>query len=293
VYNPVAEENAELVEWEETHVKQRYGSAFIILGVLLFSTAGLANTPPIASFEVHAAADGSATTVVLDASASTDPDGSIVTYGWNFGDATSGSGKISTHTFPSASTYTVTLNVIDNSGGFHQATRTIDLTQLTGEPAQEAPATVQNVVVPLNIPIGFRVGERAPAFALPNQDGEIVELSDFLGHVVLVEFWSSSCSACQAAMPHLEELRAEFEDRGLVVIPISINRNYEGEWTYLAEHGFTQFTALREADPVGRPIMAAYNVSRIPQAFLVDQQGVIRFAGHLNLVQSDMIEALI
>ena len=277
-------------------MKYRFSPAFIILGILLFSVLATANTPPVATFEVRASADGSQTTVVLDATASHDPDGAIDLYQWLFGDGYSGSGVTTTHTFPSVSTYTVTLLVTDNGGTSHLVSQTVDLAQPIIEQAplgQPADVAVPNVVIPYDIPIGNRSGERAPAFALPNQAGELIQLADFLGHVVLVEFWSSSCSACQAAMPHLEALRAEFADRGLIVITITINSNVEGEWKYLADHGFTQFIALSESNTISRPTKQAYDVSVIPHAFLIDQQGVIYFTGHVNLVQSDTIESLL
>ena len=275
-------------------MKHRFSPAFIILGILLCSILATANTPPVASFEVRASADGSQTTVILDATASHDPDGTIGTYQWLFGDGYSGSGVTTTHTFPSVSTYTVTLLVTDNGKASHLVSQTIDLAQPIVEQAPLVePVAVPDVVIPYDIPIGNRSGERAPAFALPNQAGEIVQLADFLGHVVLVEFWSSSCSACQAAMPHLEALRAEFANRGLIVITITVNRNVEGEWQYLADHGFTQFIALRESGPIEKETMNEYGVSRIPHAFVIDKQGVIRFTGHMNLVQSDTIESLL
>jgi len=171
--------------------------------------------------------------------------------------------------------------------------QTIDLSQPIIEqtsPGESATAPVPDIVIPYDIPIGNRAGERAPAFSLLNQAGEIVELADFLGHVVLVEFWSSACSGCQAAMPHLEDLRAEFADRGLVVITITVNRNFEGEWQYLTNNGFT---ALRESDLILKPAKTDYDISNIPRAFLIDQRGVITFTGHTNYVQSDMIEALL
>ena len=277
-------------------MKHRLSPAFAILVILVFSVSALANTPPVASFEVLASDDGSQTTVVLDATASYDPDGSIVVYGWNFGDNSTGSGITKTHVFPTVGTYEVTLNVIDNGGASQLMSQTIDLSQPIIEqpaPGESVTTSVPDVVIPYNIPVGNRSGERAPAFALLNQAGEIVELADFLGHVVLVEFWSSSCSACLAAMPHLEQLRAEFANRGLVVITITVNRNFEGEWQYLTNNGFTEFVALRESDPVGRPTKDAYNISVIPHAFLIDQRGVISFTGHTNYVRSDMIESLL
>ena len=238
VYNRLAGEDGEFTRWEETHVKHRFSPAFIILGVVLSFVLAMANTHPIATFEVRASADGSQTTLILDATASHDPDGTIVAYQWLYGDGYSGSGVTKTHTFPNVSTYTITLLVTDNVGASHLASQTIDLVQPIVPQTPPGETTVLNVVIPLDIPIGNRAGERAPAFALPNQAGEIVQLADFLGHVVLVEFWTSSCSACRAAMPHLEELREEFADPGLVVIIITINRNVEGEWQYLAQNGY-------------------------------------------------------
>lgn len=277
-------------------MKHRLSPAFVILGILLFFVPALANTPPIAAFEVRAATDGSPTTLVFDATASHDPDGTIASYQWLFGDGYSGSGVTKTHSFPSVSTYTVTLMVTDNGKASQLITQTIDLSQpiTEQEPSGEGAATPVPVPsIPYDIPVGNRAGQRAPAFSLLNQTGEIVKLADFLGHVVLVEFWSSSCSACQAAMPHLEELREKFADRGLVVITITVNRDFQGEWQYLTNNGFTEFVALRESDPVLRPTKEAYDISVIPHAFLIDQRGVIAFTGHMNLVQSDMIEPLL
>jgi len=275
-----------------------YKLLFILLGLSCIAASALANTPPVASFGFYSSGDSSQTTLVLDATPSHDPDGTITSYQWLYGDGYSGSGVTRTHTFPSVSTYTVTLLVTDDAGASHLTSQTIDLaapmdTQLPSSDLATPGSAVSSIDIPYDIPIGNRAGERAPAFALLDPTGETIQLADYIGSVVLVEFWSSSCSACQAAMPHLEALREEFADRGFVVITISINRNVEGEWQYLAQNGFTQFVALREVDPVARPTKEAYGITVIPHAFLIDQRGVIFFTGHVNYVHSDMIESLL
>jgi hypothetical protein len=68
------------------------------------------NQPPEASFTygcTELACD-------FDASGSYDPDGSIVSYDWNFGDGNTGSGVTASHTYGYADTYTVVLTVTDN-----------------------------------------------------------------------------------------------------------------------------------------------------------------------------------
>src|SRR3569832_2280841 len=65
--------------------------------------------------------------VHFDGSTSSDPDGSITSYAWNFVDGTSGSGSIVDHTYNQAGTYAATLTVTDNNGatGSYQVTITV------------------------------------------------------------------------------------------------------------------------------------------------------------------------
>ncbi|MBU0595901.1 redoxin family protein, partial [Candidatus Bipolaricaulota bacterium] len=250
------------------------------------------NALPVAQFEVHSASEGSATTVVFDASASRDPDGAIATYQWIFGDGYSGSGVTKTHTYPSVTTYTVTLLVTDNQGGTHLVARKIDLSRPLDGPAQatSTAAATPAAVAPSNARIGTRVGDRAPAFTLLNLEGAQVSLSDFLGQVVLLEFWTSTCPACLAVLPYLEELRATYGERGLAVVDIIITVRYEEAVQYLGDYGFNGFVDLLESDPIARPTKTLYGVSRVPHAFLIDRSGVIRYTGHTGLLTPDMIE---
>src|SRR5207249_3303094 len=70
--------------------------------------------PPAASFTATPNPVVQRGTATFDASSSSDPDGTIVSYAWDFGDSTNGSGKITSHPFASAGTYNVTLIVKDN-----------------------------------------------------------------------------------------------------------------------------------------------------------------------------------
>lgn len=73
---------------------------------------GAGNSPPTASFT----ATSNLLQASFNAAASTDPDGTISSYAWNFGDGTSGTGQQTTHTYAQAGTYQVTLSVTDNGG---------------------------------------------------------------------------------------------------------------------------------------------------------------------------------
>gem|GEM_PF-252587 len=88
---------------------------------------GPTNQPPVASFTVSPPSPGIGEWVRFDASASYDPDGSIVSYSWDFGDRSSGAGVSEWHQYTAPGTYTVTLTVTDDDGGMDTEVRTIQV----------------------------------------------------------------------------------------------------------------------------------------------------------------------
>ena len=90
-------------------------------------TVGTPNQPPTASFTFSPANPDLGENVTFNASASSDPDGSIVTYSWSFGDGTTGTGMPITKAYTLAGVYVVTLTVTDNLGATGTTTRTIQV----------------------------------------------------------------------------------------------------------------------------------------------------------------------
>jgi PKD repeat protein len=83
---------------------------------------GLAvNQNPTASFTIAQ----SFLQVSVDGAGSTDPDGTIASYAWDFGDAATATGATATHTYTAAGSYTVTLTVTDDRGGSNTTTELV------------------------------------------------------------------------------------------------------------------------------------------------------------------------
>jgi PKD repeat protein len=86
----------------------------------------VADTPPSAGFTFSC----TGLTCSFDGSSSSDPDGTVTAYGWDFGDGTSGSGQTTSHSYAQGASYTVTLTVTDNSGVTATAIQTVTLIHL-------------------------------------------------------------------------------------------------------------------------------------------------------------------
>jgi PKD repeat protein len=84
------------------------------IAILLSVALTYANQLPVAAFTGQTSAI--TLTANFDAHSSYDPDGTIVSYNWNFGDGETGSGITASHTYAASGTYTVTLTVEDNLG---------------------------------------------------------------------------------------------------------------------------------------------------------------------------------
>jgi glucose/arabinose dehydrogenase/chitodextrinase len=74
------------------------------------------NLPPDARFTASDATSHVGVPITFNATTSSDPDGSITTYAWQFGDGTIGSDLIATHSYITKATFTVTLVVTDDGG---------------------------------------------------------------------------------------------------------------------------------------------------------------------------------
>ena len=94
-------------------------------------TVTAANQSPVAAFS-SAVADLTAT---LDGSASADPDGTVASYAWDFGDSSpAGTGRTPSHTYAAAGTYQVKLTVTDDKGATGTVSKSITVTAPADQP---------------------------------------------------------------------------------------------------------------------------------------------------------------
>ena len=85
------------------------------------------NVPPVAVISANPQSGTAPLNISFNSSGSNDPDGTIASYAWNFGDGGTATGPTASHTYSSNGSYTARLTVTDNRGGTHSATIPITL----------------------------------------------------------------------------------------------------------------------------------------------------------------------
>jgi len=132
--------------------------------------------------------------------------------------------------------------------------------------------------------------ELAPAFTLENLDGVEVSLGEFRGSVVILDFWATWCKPCTKTFPELHVLQQAYEDQGVVLLGISLDKSAQRARDHLVENGFATDNVLWGSLEEAREIKELFGVGGIPRTFVIDRAGYIRFSGYPTRLTSDEIE---
>jgi peroxiredoxin len=132
-----------------------------------------------------------------------------------------------------------------------------------------------------------------PDFALKDSTGQTVQLSDYHGKVVLLNFWATWCAPCKIEIPWFMEFQREFKDRDFAVLGVSMDDDgWEAVRPYMADHKFN-YRVVVGNDDVGKLFG---EIDDLPTTFLIDRDGHIA-KKHVGLISKndykDEITALV
>lgn len=120
---------------------------------------------------------------------------------------------------------------------------------------------------------GAEPGQRAPGFALMDSRGEIVDLYDFRGKPVILEFMNTGCPHCAQFVGVLAKVQAKYGDKVGIIAVANPPDNPSSVGKFAAGHNI-KYPILFDAG------QAAYSYVRtmkfdLPQVYLIDPNGII------------------
>ena len=110
-----------------------------------------------------------------------------------------------------------------------------------------------------------------------NDAASSLDLAAYKGRVVVVDFWASWCTPCRRSIPWLNQMRAKYGDRGLVVIGVNVDKDGADAARFLREVPI-DFDVVY--DPAGE-LAARYGVEGMPSTYVYSRDGVL-VARHLG-----------
>lgn len=120
---------------------------------------------------------------------------------------------------------------------------------------------------------------KAPLFELKDLDGNVVKLADYLGKVVILDFWATWCVPCKASFPTMQRAIEQYAPDQSVVFLFIDTWEYKEDMDnvikeFLEKKHYT-FRVLRDRKD---EVVKQYGVDGIPAKFIIDKKGYIRFS---------------
>lgn len=114
----------------------------------------------------------------------------------------------------------------------------------------------------------------APPIALLGVDGTPMSLQQFLGKVVLVNFWATWCEPCITEMPSMQQLRERLAAEGFEVLAVNYQEGPARISAFMLKMNLN-FPVVRDTDG---SVARAWGARVFPASYLIDRSGHIRYA---------------
>lgn len=117
----------------------------------------------------------------------------------------------------------------------------------------------------------IQVGDSAPDFVLTDLNGNKIQLSDYRGKGVFLNFWGTWCKPCEKEMPYINNQYDVYKNEGVEVIAVNVGEAEVAVQTFVDRFHLTFPVAIDQQDQV----MNAYHIGPLPTTFLIDKDGKI------------------
>ena len=119
----------------------------------------------------------------------------------------------------------------------------------------------------------FGIGNQIPEITMTSFQGESYSLSQMRGKIIVINFWASWCTTCDAESYMLQEVWEEMEpNNDIQFLGVDYVDTEIPALEFINDHGLT----YPNCPDLGSKISELFGISGVPETFLIDQDGVLK-----------------
>ena len=128
---------------------------------------------------------------------------------------------------------------------------------------------------------------QAPDFAMLDQNGNTVRLSDYFGKPIVLNFWATWCYYCKEEMPDFNDAYGEYKDVQFMMVNVTdgYQETLETARGYVAEQGFS-FPVFYDTQTEAASL---YGLTGLPKTYFIDKNGNLIAHGN-GMLTRDALE---
>lgn len=155
------------------------------------------------------------------------------------------------------------------------------LQQNEREPVAEIPKPASSKVI----------GQMRPAFEIENTEGQLKNVSEWDGQVLLINFWATWCPPCKKEMPAFIELQEQYGEQGFKVVGIALD-DLQSVQDFSDTIGVNYPLLIAEYDGIDLSRSYGNHVGALPFSAFVDRQGKV-ISTHMGELSKAQVEDII
>jgi len=116
-------------------------------------------------------------------------------------------------------------------------------------------------------------GPAAPGFQLSGRGGKHIDLTQFKGQVVMINFWATWCGPCRQELPLLEDIYKKYKPMGFTMLGVNVEPDSAAAEAWLQKQKPVSFPIAFDVDS---KVSKLYKVAGMPSTVFVDRKGNVR-----------------